>query len=620
MCGLSGIINLHNKQVDPAIIHGMSNCMAHRGPDADGFYIKHEVALGHRRLSIIDLSAAANQPMFDASGRYAMIFNGEVYNFSEVKRQLKGYPFKTHSDSEVILAAYGKWGADCLEKLGGMFVFVIWDTINHELFIARDRMGVKPLYYYIDEEHFVFASEIRPLLQSGLVPAKIDHAAVDDFLEFQSISFPHSIIENVKQLEAGAYLRIASGKLEIKKYWDITRTRKGFDFSNKQVIQKQLYTLLRQSIERRMISDVPLGAFLSGGIDSSAVVALMAESSSNPVNTFNIGFREKEFDESEYAAIIAKKFNTRHNSVRLSPNIFLDELNNALNSMDTPSGDGINTYVVSKQIKQSGLTVALSGVGGDELFAGYPFFTRYYRLKQNKSLWKWTKPIRKFGAGFVGLNGNMQKDRIRQLLQTEEISIDECYPLFRQILSPRIISKLTTHPLHANSIVSDLLEKHEAVIDSFPYLSQVSIAEYLGYTQHTLLKDTDQMSMAVSLEVREPYFDHQLVEFVLSIPDKLKYPVYPKSLLVESLAGLLPQEIVHRKKQGFLFPWNAWMKGELKSFCQDRLHRISQRPFIKEEDLMGRWDLFLEGDTSVRWMEMWLFVILEHWMERNHVD
>jgi asparagine synthase (glutamine-hydrolysing) len=620
MCGLSGIINLQHKQVDPAIIHRMSNCMAHRGPDADGFYIKDEVALGHRRLSIIDLSATANQPMFDASGRYAMIFNGEMYNFAEVKRQLTGYPFKTHSDSEVILAAYSKWGADCLEKLGGMFVFVIWDLINHELFIARDRMGVKPLYYYVDANHFVFASEIRALLQSGLVPAKIDHAAVDDFLEFQSISFPHSIIENVKQLEAGAYLRVRSGKLETKKYWDITATRKQFDFSNKQVIQKQLYTLLRQSIERRMISDVPLGAFLSGGIDSSAVVALMAESSSKPINTFNIGFEEKEFDESEYAAIVAKKFNTRHNSVRLSPNIFLDELNNALNSMDTPSGDGVNTYVVSKQIKQSGLTVALSGVGGDELFAGYPFFTRYYRLKQNRSLWKWMKPIRKFGSGFVGLNGNMQKDRIRQLLQTDEISIDECYPLFRQILSPRIISKLTTHPLHANSIVSDLLEKHETVIDSFPYLSQVSIAEYLGYTQHTLLKDTDQMSMAVSLEVREPFFDHQLVEFVLNVPDQYKYPDYPKRLLVESLGDLLPAEIVHRRKQGFLFPWSVWMKRELKTFCEERLNKIAGRSFINSNALLQRWNEFLKGDRSVRWMELWLFVILEHWLEKNHVD
>jgi asparagine synthase (glutamine-hydrolysing) len=220
----------------------------------------------------------------------------------------------------------------------------------------------------------------------------------------------------------------------------------------------------------------------------------------------------------------------------------------------------------------------------------------------------------------VGLNGSVQKDRIKQLLQTDDLSIDECYPVFRQVLSPRMISKLTTHPLAKKSIVSDQLQKQELAINKFPLLSQVSIAEYLGYTQHTLLKDTDQMSMAVTLEVREPYFDHELVEFVLSIPDKWKYPTYPKSLLVESLGDLLPSEIVHRKKQGFLFPWNVWMKGELRNFCEERLNRISDRAFIRSEALQQRWQHFLKGDPSVRWMELWLFVILEHWLERNDVN
>ena len=598
----------------------MSDCMAHRGPDADGFYIKDEIALGHRRLSIIDLSEVANQPMVDGSGRFVLIFNGEIYNFQDVKTQITDYPFQTKSDSEVILAAYQKWGADCLHKLAGMYVFVIWDTVTRELFIARDRMGVKPLYYYCDNDHFIFASEVRAVLKSGLIPARLNQAAVDDFLEFQSVPFPHAIIENVKQLEAGSYLKISTGKPQISKYWDLTEKKNGFHITDQRQVQLQLRELLRKSVERRLISDVPLGAFLSGGIDSSAIVALMAEASAGPVNTFNIGFHEKEFDESEFADLVAKKFNTRHNAVRLHPTIFLDELNNALNSMDTPSGDGVNTYVVSKQIRQSGLTVALSGVGGDELFAGYPFFSRYYKLKQKERWWKLIRPLRKLGAGFVGLNGSVHKDRIRQLLQTDDLSIDECYPVFRQVLSPRMISKLTTHPLSTTNIVSDQLQKQEAAINKFPLLSQVSIAEYLGYTQHTLLKDTDQMSMAVTLEVREPYFDHELVEFVLGIPDKWKYPTYPKSLLVESLGDLLPPEIVHRKKQGFLFPWNVWMKRELKNFCEERLNRISDRSFIRSEALKQRWQHFLKGDPSVRWMELWLFVILEHWLERNNVN
>jgi len=620
MCGLSGILNLKKNAVDAAMIHRMSNCMAHRGPDADGFYIHDEIALGHRRLSIIDLSATANQPMFEPSGRFVLIFNGEIYNFREVKSQLSGYPFQTNSDSEVILAAYQKWGADCLQRLAGMYVFVIWDKHSRELFIARDRMGVKPLYYFHSEEYFLFASEVRALIQSGVVPAKLNQQAVDDFLEFQSVPFPHSIIENVQQLEAGAYIKIAAGKVETTKYWDLTKSKVDFDFEDRSMVQQEVRRLLQQSFERRLISDVPLGAFLSGGIDSSAVVALMAQASQGPVNTFNIGFDEKDFDESEYASLVARKFNTRHNAVRLHPTIFLDELNNALDSMDTPSGDGVNTYVVSKQIRQSGLTVALSGVGGDELFAGYPFFAKYYKLKQHENWWKLIRPLRKLGAGFVGLNGNVQKDRIKQLLQTDEVSIEECYPVFRQILSPRMISKLTTHEIQGQGLVSEQLHKYQKAIDKFPYLSQVSIAEYLGYTQHTLLKDTDQMSMAVTLEVREPYFDHDLVEFVLNIPDKWKLPTYPKSLLVESLGTLLPPEIVHRKKQGFLFPWSVWMKKELKNFCEDRLERISQRSFIRSGNLKDRWHRFLKGDESVRWMELWLFVILEHWLEKNNVN
>ena len=620
MCGLSGILNLSKKSVDPAMIHRMSNCMAHRGPDADGFYIQDEIALGHRRLSIIDLSTTANQPMFEPSGRYVLIFNGEIYNFREVKAQLNGYPFQTNSDSEVILAAYQKWGADCLHKLAGMYVFVIWDKHTRELFMARDRMGVKPLYYFLNDEYFLFASEVRALIHSGIVPAKLNQRAVDDFLEFQSVPFPHSIIENVEQLEAGSYMKIAGGRVQTRKYWDVTQSRVNFDFDDRDKVQQEVRRLLQQSVERRLISDVPLGAFLSGGIDSSAVVALMAQASQGPVNTFNIGFEEKDFDESEYASLVAKKFNTRHNSVRLHPTIFLDELNNALDSMDTPSGDGVNTYVVSKQIRQSGLTVALSGVGGDELFAGYPFFAKYYKLKQRETWWKLIKPLRKLGAGFVSLNGKVQKDRIRQLLLTEEVSIGECYPVFRQILSPRMISKLTTHSFHSSNLVSDQLQKQQKAINKFPFLSQVSIAEYLGYTQHTLLKDTDQMSMAVTLEVREPYFDHELVEFVLNIPDKWKYPTYPKSLLVESLGDLLPHEIVHRKKQGFLFPWSVWMKHELKSFCEERIEAISARSFIRGNELKERWQQFLKGDASVRWMELWLFVILEHWLQKNNVN
>jgi asparagine synthase (glutamine-hydrolysing) len=620
MCGIAGMVNLKGNSVNPEIICRITDAMSHRGPDADGFHIDNHVALGHRRLSIIDLSTVANQPMSDYTGRYWLIFNGEIYNFKEVKSKLPEYPYQTQGDSEVILAAYSKWGANCLKHFAGMFSFAIWDKQDQSLFIARDRLGVKPLYYFFNDEVFVFASEIRALLKSGLIPRRIEPKAIHEFFHYQSVSHPYTIIKDIIQLEAGCFMTISEGRIDVKKYWDITENKIDFDFTDKANVQLQLRHLLQQSVQRRMVSDVPLGAFLSGGIDSSAVVGLMAETSNSPVNTFTIGFEEKEFDESAYADIIAKKFNTRHTTVTLNPKVFLEELHNALNSMDTPSGDGVNTYVVSKEIKNSGLTVALSGVGGDELFAGYPFFNRYLQLRKWKTLWERSNPLRSLGSHFLTANNSVQKDRLKQLLQAEGCSIAEFYPVFRQILSPSMISKVSVELTRQQTSVETKLKAEHIAIEHFPLLSQVSIAEYLGYTQHTLLKDTDQMSMAVSLEVREPYFDHELIEFVLNIPDSFKKPTYPKSFLVESLGSLLPGEIVHRKKQGFLFPWSLWMKNELHSFCEERIQHLCERDFIRPDAVRSNWKRFLDGDRSVRWMELWLFVILEYWLEKNGID
>lgn len=619
MCGIAGIVSFSQNIDLPVTIRRMTDAIAHRGPDADGFYTNEKIALGHRRLSIIDLSTAANQPIADHSGRYQIIFNGEIYNYREVKKDLPEYPFSTNSDTEVLLAAYSKWGAACLPRLKGMFAFVIWDTVEQVMFIARDRMGVKPVYYYVNEQVFLFASEMRGVMASGLVNKKANTRAIREFLSYQSVGFPESAIQDVFQLDAGSYITIQNNRYSIKKYWDIAgKPAVDFDFNNTALVRQHVRTLLRNAVERRLVSDVPLGAFLSGGIDSSAVVGLMAEVSTTPVKTFTVGFEEKEFDESGFAGNIARKFNTQHNQVLLKPDIFLDELTNGLNAMDTPSGDGINTYVVSKAIRQSGLTVALSGVGGDELFAGYPFFKQYLQLKKYAPFWRGTSLLRQ-GIGLALGNSNKAL-RIKQMLKAPASSIRYFYPEFRRIISPGLLASLTG--LEGND--HTLLEKQLAMLPSslelYPLLSQVSIAEFIGYTQHTLLKDTDQFSMAVALEVREPFFDHDLVEFVLAIPDQIKYPVYAKRLLVESLNGLLPDENVHRKKQGFLFPWSVWMKNELRSFCESHLQRIAQRDFINGKNLLAYWQRFLNNDVSVRWMEIWLFVILEYWMEKNGVE
>jgi asparagine synthase (glutamine-hydrolysing) len=605
MCGIAGIYSFKNNNTF-SLIEKMTNAMAHRGPDADGFYSDDTVSLGHRRLSIIDLSSKANQPLYDTTGDNLIIFNGEIYNYKEVKTKISHYPFKTNGDTEVVLAAYLEWGSDALTHLKGMFAFAIYNKASQNLFIARDRLGVKPVYYYHDADYFIFASELRAILATGLVDKKIDLAALNGYFKMQSFYTPHTIIEGIKQLPNGTYCTISKNKVETAEYWDITKPSQKFVNFNPENTKKQVKQLLLQSVERRLVSDVPVAAFLSGGIDSSAIIGLMAQVTNAP-QTFNIAFSEEEYDESYYAEIIAKKFATQHHKVLLKPEIFLDELPNALGAMDIPSGDGINSYVVSKAITKHGIKVAMSGAGGDELFAGYPSFKHWFSINQKNWIWQLPKFARTTVSNILP-SGN-KYDRIKQMLNAEKLSIENIYPLFRQIFSAKEIESFLVNTNTTTATVSKNSKE-------FPILSQYSIAELLGYTQQTLLKDTDQFSMAVSLEVREPFFDHELIEYVLQIPDKIKYPNYPKQLLVESLGDLLPKEIVHRKKKGFTFPWEKWMRNELKEFCATLIQALSDRSFMQKEPTINLWNSFLQN-KGTRWSEIWLLVVLENWLQKN---
>jgi asparagine synthase (glutamine-hydrolysing) len=617
MCGIGGILDFKGGTVEKGLINRLTNAMNHRGPDAAGYFEAEGIALGHRRLSVIDLSEAANQPFTDRENRRVIIFNGEIYNYVEVKASLQPYPFRTNSDTEVILAAYDRWGQDCLAALRGMFTIVIWDQQERELFIARDPLGVKPLYYFKDGEQFIFASEIRAILATGKVKRKMDQTAISEYFRYQSIGFPFAPVQGIEQVEAGTWMKIKKGKIQKQKYWDPAADHYHFAMLSKKEVQQKVRELLLQSVKRRLVSDVPVAAFLSGGIDSSAVVGLMVEAGDPSPNTFNVSFDESGFDESKYADIIAKKFNARHTSIRLKPEVMLEELNNALDAMDVPSGDGINTYVLSKAIHSKGIRVALSGVGGDELFAGYPLFEHYIHLQQKRWLWKSPAVVRNRLSSLLGKGA--KKDRMRQLLATPSPAIEYSYPIFRQLLSPAALSDLTILDGSGQNTLSQQLILKKEELGKLPYFSQVTAAEYLGYTQQTLLKDTDQMSMANSLEIREPFFDQDLVEFMMAVPDHFKVPVYPKSLLVESLKPLLPDEIVQRKKQGFVFPWNEWMKKDLRSFCELRLNHVAGRDFIQGHQLKNTWNRFLTGDPDVRWQEIWLFVVLDYWMERNGI-
>lgn len=621
MCGIAGIYNQSGMAVDSSTIRSMCDAMLHRGPDAGGYLTEDGIALGHRRLSIIDLSDAANQPFTDVSGRYTLVFNGELYNYREVRNMLPAYPFRTSSDTEVLVAAFAAWGASCIDRFKGMFAFAVWDREDRTLHICRDRLGVKPLYYRYQDGVLIFASEIRAVLASGLVPRKLDPAAITDYLSFQSFGFPSSPISGIRQLEAGSWMKVSAAGMDIRRYWSVTdKPAIDIDFSDINAVRQKIRSLLTNAVEQRLVSDVPVGAFLSGGIDSSVVVGLMAEVSADQPSTFNVSFTEKDYDESAFAIKVSGRFNTRHTTIRLTPDDYLDQLAPALDAMDIPSGDGTNTYVVSKAIRDAGIRVALSGIGGDELFAGYPFFNTYLSLQKYERIFSQTGMLRRIGAGLLDLSGTSKYHRMAALLRSKDLSISSTYPEFRRILSEKMIRNLTRRNPLTDRQFQLLLEERKDELNRLPLLSQVTAAELMGYTQQTLLKDTDQMSMAHALEVREPFFDHELISFMLQVPDSVKTPTYPKSLLVESVAPLLPDEIVHRKKQGFLFPFPIWMRGPLQSFCDQRIRRLSERSFIQAKPLIAYWQKFLAGDKTISWSELWQFVVLEHWMEKNGVE
>jgi asparagine synthase (glutamine-hydrolysing) len=618
MCGITGILHFQQLSDPQSRVKNMTDALAHRGPDAEGFYHDPCISMGHRRLSIIDLSDAANQPFHDPNGRYVLIFNGEIYNYRELRQKLSNYPYHTSSDTEVLMAAFTQWGISCVDHLKGMFAFAVWDKTAESLWLVRDRMGVKPIYYFQENGLLAFSSEKRALLTSGIISKKINHKAIADYLSFQSSGYPDTMIEGIQKLKAGTWLKADRHSTETENYWRISHVKPNHGISRDEATQ-HLFTLMNNSVSSRMMTDVPLGAFLSGGIDSSSVVALMQLQGGSKINTFNLSFTEKEYDESAYADIIAKRFGTTHQKHLLNPNDYVAQVESALDAMDSPTMDGVNTFVLSTAIRKAGIKVALTGIGGDELFAGYPNFLKYRKIMMRKSGYMISVLGRKAAAKLLRQRKNDRYHRMASVLEIVNPSLSKLYPALRQVMSNDIIARLTSLKTDHQEW-ENILDTEVNSSSRLDFFSQYSIAEYLGYTQQTLLKDADQMSMAVGLEIREPFFDHELVEFVLSLNDELKYPHYPKQLLVETLDPLLPSEIVHRKKQGFVLPWEHWMRNELNNFCTQAIHSIAERDFINAMELKSLWKRFLEGDSSVRWTEPWLFVVLSHWLNKQEIS
>ncbi len=630
MCGINGILGLSDNVIAKQKIIAMNTTMKHRGPDDEGVFVNELIALGHRRLSIIDLSAAGHQPMQSHDGRFQIVYNGELYNFKELKFELQRvisgskeetYFFQTNTDTEVIIAAYARWGEDCVNHFNGMFVFAIWDNLKKELFIARDRLGIKPLYYVYTNEILAFSSEIRSLLSSELIPKELDETSLVDYLRYQTVHAPNTIVKGVKMLMPGHYIKSTNGKITIHCYWslksNISNASKGKSYSE---VCSDVNKLLTKAVERRLVADVPFGAFLSGGIDSSAIVGLMTKVSTEKVKTFSVTFDESKFSEAKYAQQIAKKFNTDHHEIKLTPSDFLKEIPNALKAMDHPSGDGPNTYIVSKATKNAGITMALSGLGGDELFCGYDVFRR--SLDLNKKAW--LNAVPKMMRSSVGVvltkaKPGVPSEKIAALLKQTKIDFNSFYPLSRQVLMDKQILKIIENQQLTINRVSEIISESKPTGNNL-LLTTTSIAEISTYMQNVLLGDADQMSMAVALEVRVPFIDYTLVEYVLGVPDNYKNPTSPKKLLVDSLGDLLPSEIVNRPKMGFTFPWNEWMKNELKTFCEQKLVSLSKRKLFNEQEVMLLWSKFLKSDPLVTWARIWILVVLENWLIENSFE
>lgn len=617
MCGIAAIIWRRPGEHDEGrVVSRMIDSMRHRGPDAEGRYLDSWVALGHRRLSIIDVSDAGAQPMWDSTRRFAITFNGEIYNFRELRQQLSEYPFESESDTEVILAAFSAWGFEAFARFNGIFALAIYDSVTKTVVAARDRFGIKPLYYASTDLCVLLASEQRSLLQSGLLSAELSTEALTDYLRHGAIWGSAQIRGGIQELPAGSVMSIEEGAgPSITSYASIGKTVRARVTTTTDAYAR-VRELFFQAVERQMVSDVPLGAFLSGGIDSSAIVAAMSQVRSDRPLTFTIGLEDASLDESANAELVARKFRTQHSRLLLSSDDCLTEVVAALRHMDAPTVDGVNTYVVSKLTRAAGVKVALSGLGGDELFAGYSSFGRYQRWRSSP-YWVLPRVIRRqLGETLSRSASSARVGRLGELSAVSDFDVDSVYPIMRAVMDKKGLGALLPFDpsrWHADALGRVRLE----AVSLLPQLSQYSVAEMAGYTEHMLLKDTDQMSMASGLEVRVPFFDVDLVEYVLSLPDRLKLGHANKPLLLGALDGILPPEVALQPKRGFGFPWDQWIRSQLRDLCENALRDLARRELLERDEIARLWSSFLAGDHSVSASSIWMLVSLEHWLQNG---
>ena len=615
VCSISGILRLTNlgAGLTTEAVARMNAAQRHRGPDDQGTWRcafgQGEISLGNTRLAIIDTSSAGHQPMFDPASGNCITYNGETYNFKDLSADIRLDP-RSGSDTEVVLHAYNKLGTACLERIRGMFALAIWDQSNGELVLARDRFGVKPLYYYVSDGLVVFASELRALLATGLIPGKLSRSGLDSYLATGSVTAPLTMVEGVRQLLPGHYLRVnvtdsRNLKCTLAKFTADEHGLPPPESRAEAVVQ--LRAELEESVRVHLVSDVPLGVFLSGGMDSSALVALMSRISTQRPKTFSVVFDETHLSEEQYSRSVAQRFNTDHCEIRLGEEQLLEMLPGAIAALDQPSMDGINTYVVAKAVKEAGVTVALSGLGGDELFAGYPSFRRALKVA---SIPVGPRRVLRAAAAVGGSfpRGSVRREKFLQLAGSRG-SAAEVYQITRQLFSTTSFPPINT-------------EKHGSETD---VVNAISKLELEGYMANTLLRDTDAMSMAHSLEVRVPFIDTKIVDYVLSLPGEWKLDRrrarVPKALLADAVSDLLPLDFLARKKMGFTLPFEKWMQGRLRAEISSVFQDAQQLAAagLAAENVRDLWRKFLHAPRAVGWSRPWSLFVLANWCRLNRV-
>ncbi|MCH8957260.1 asparagine synthase (glutamine-hydrolyzing) [candidate division KSB1 bacterium] len=603
MCGICGVTYFdRERNVSELEVKGMCDVIRHRGPDDQGWITKGNYGIGMRRLSIIDLFTG-RQPIANEDGSIWIVFNGEIYNHMELRDELvkKGHTFQTKCDTEAIVHAYEEYGEDCPKKLNGMFGFAILDQKKQTLFLARDRLGIKPLYYYNDSGKFAFGSELKSILQVENIPREVDKRALDIFLTFEYIPSPYSIFEGIRKLPPGHSLTLKDGRITIKEYWDLRFDEKE---TPEDELCEQLLDLFQDAVKIRLMSDVPLGAFLSGGIDSSAIVAMMSRVMDRPVKTFSIAFKEDTYNESPYAQQIANRFNTEHHVEVIEPNA-LELTEKLVGFLDEPFGDFsiFPTYLVSKMARKH-VTVSLSGDGGDELFAGYD---TYIANKAGRAYERLPGLLR--GAMHPILNRIPPTEkkkglinRAKRFVEGMQLPPDLEHTRWMIFLQEAEKSKLYSDDLQDVLNGSDSFEFIRSYfnrVNTTDPLNRQLYVDIKSYLVDDILVKVDRMSMATSLETRVPFLDHRFVEFTATIPSRLKLQgKSTKYLLKKAMQGILPPEILNRGKEGFSIPIKNWLKTDLKSLMLEVLEpqKIKREGFfnanyveqLKKEHLSGK--------------------------------